>query len=83
MHDARRARLGAVLATAMKRVDTRARVPGRRAPSSTNTLVSLVVPQSDFIALRARADDLTLGGSSEHAATLTAAMRERADVPVD
>ena len=60
----------------MQRVDTRSRAPAKRAqPPAVTTSFSLVVPASDFIELQIRADELTIGGCSEHAATLAAAMR--------
>lgn len=59
----------------MHRVNTRSRVPAKRARSEVvSAFFSLVVPESDFIELRTRADELTIGGCSEHAATLAAAM---------
>lgn len=60
----------------MRRVNTRSRVPAKRVQAATvTTFFSLVVPESDYIELRTRADELTIGGCSEHAATLAAAMR--------
>jgi len=61
----------------MQRVNTRTRVPGKRGPSTAGVVLSLIVPESDLVELRTRADDLTAGTCSEHAATLAAAMRAR------
>lgn len=68
---------------AMRRVDTRRRSTQAKVVTSPRPTpsFSLVIPESDLAELRTRADGLTTGGSSEHAAMLAAAMRTGRETP--
>ena len=81
MRDAGRTRLTAALASAIHRVNTRARGRPKRGAPMKSSFISLVVPDSDFTELRARAEALIGGSCSEHAATLAAAMRTSTKMP--